>query len=406
MRIRIPTVAVFLLLILAASCAAPVPTRAPTRAPVPSPMAAGGLRLTIKPARATYRILDPMTIALTLENRSSRAVTVNARLSLADPAVDGCAVTFALSGPDGAEIPFFHFVNVPPSDREDFVTLAPGQRLEREYDLYSGFSIMRAGVYRVRAQYENQDDGSSFSLSAWTGTLESNLLEIAVETSAPVPATFYVAFNVLQPPFDNVAVRQAFALAVDRQAIALARGNEVQVAGTFTPTSVWQKGAPGKIGLDYDPAKAKRALANAGYAAGQLKGIQVVASENAKTTAQMLVRQWKESLGIDVGMLTPTWAEYQDLLRNRQLPQIYLLGWRADYLQGLSPYHFLADVFYSGSPNNHAGFVNAEYDDLVTQASLAGDISKTQDMYLRAERILLEKETIVVPLYYYTQVIQ
>jgi len=371
-------------------------------------MPSGGLRLTIKPARATYRIFDPMTIGLILENGSTRAVTVNARLHLSDPTMSASerAITLALRGPDGAEIPFRRFVNLSRSRYEDFVTLEPGQRLEREYDLYSGLAIMRAGVYHVTARYENQDDGSPFGLSAWTGMLESNELDIEIGESAPVPATAYIAFNLRQPPFDDIAVRQAFALAVDRKAIADTRGSEVQAAVTFTPAAVWQKGIPGKVGLDHDPAKAKRTLEKAGYTAGNLKGIQIIASENAKATAQMLVRQWKESLGVEVGMLTPAWSDYQELLRNRQLPQIYLLSWRADYLQGLTPYNFLTDVFYSGSPNNHAGFANSTYDDLVTQAPLAGDASKTQEKYLSAERILCETEVVVVPLYYYTEVLK
>lgn len=398
-----------LLLVAAIACAPkPAPTPSPTAKPKPSPTPAppaGELRLTIEPARTSYRVFEPMTVRLILENGFDRTVAVNGRLLLNDPVAPDSErdIIFILVGPDGTELPFQCDVDAIAPQEEDFVSLAPGEYLEREYDLAQSFEVMHAGVYVVVAMYENQDDGGEFGLEAWTGVLESEGLEIELAPSEPIPTICYVAFNLRWPPFDNVLVRQAFAMALDREAIASERGGDVQAATTFTPDAIWPQGPPGKVGFDYDPERARAKLAEAGYSAEGLTDIQLITSEGLQSVAEILVRNWQESLGVQVELVTLPWAEYQERLQNRQLPHMYLLAWRADYF---TPYNFLADVFHSGSFWNYTAFADAEYDDLVTEAALAEDESEAQELYLRAERILVEEQAIVAPLYYYGVVLE
>jgi len=198
-------------------------------------------------------------------------------------------------------------------------------------------------------------------------------------------------------------VRQAFAMALDRQAIARETGADVQAATTFTPDTIWPQGPPGKVGFEYDPDRARATLAEAGYSAEVLTDIQLIASTGRRQLAEILVRNWQQSLAINVELIILPWAEYQERLHSRELPHMYLLAWYADYS---SPYNFLADVFHSGSFENRAGFADATYDDLLAQAALEEDESEAQELYLCAERILVEEQAVVVPLYYYSVVLE
>jgi len=186
---------VFFLLMLVAGCApkatpAPLPAAKPRPSATPAP-GGGELCLTLEPAGAGYRVFESMIVLLVLENGFDRTVTVNGRLLLNDPVVPDSErdIVFILLGPDGTELPFQRDVDAIAPQEEDFVSLAPGERLEREYDLSQSSEVMHAGVYVVLAMYENLDDGSEFGLQAWTGRLESNQLEIELAPSEPIPTT-------------------------------------------------------------------------------------------------------------------------------------------------------------------------------------------------------------------------
>ena len=85
----------------------------------------------------------------------------------------------------------------------------------------------------------------------------------------PALDTTYVGFNVSRPPFNNRRVRQALALAIDRETLAsvVLGGYDSPALGGFVPP-----GMPGHspgIGWPFDPERARRFLAEAGYPEGR-----------------------------------------------------------------------------------------------------------------------------------------
>ena len=133
--------------------------------------------------------------------------------------------------------------------------------------------------------------------------------------------SFY-RFNVTRPPFQDVRVRRAFALAIDKESIIekITRGNE-PVAQALTPRGIADYNPP--EGLPYDPTTAQGLLKLAGFPQG--KGFPRVSllynkSELNEQIAVEIQAQWKQVLGVEVELRNQEWATY---LRSLDEPVSY-----------------------------------------------------------------------------------
>jgi formylglycine-generating enzyme required for sulfatase activity len=220
------------------------------------------------------------------------------------------------------------------------------------------------------------------------------------------PATRYIALNLSKPPFNNVLVRQAFALAVDRSVVAELSASmgfdRPSPATTFTPLGVLGRDLYGKVGLAFDPSAARERLAQAGYpdGAGFPKTTLVVACTDANLTiAQAVVSMWADNLGVNVDTecTEGTRDDYVTQLDN-DAPPIFGLGWFADVND---PDNFLS-YFSTGQGASRSHFSNSEFTRLVEEGVAAADSPATrQALYIQAERILCEQEAVIIPLYHY-----
>lgn len=224
------------------------------------------------------------------------------------------------------------------------------------------------------------------------------------------PSIYYFYFNFSKPPFNNVFVRQAFAAAIDREAIAeVAKKYGVtnpRPATTFTPSETLGRDLYNQIGVPFNPANAKDFLAQAGYTdASKFPPVTLLINVggdaapgfHVKTTDEM-VKMWKQYLGVTVTVEVVEWNPYLDRIASNP-PEIFRLGWVADYND---PDNFLREIFASGSQYNHGEFSNSEFDALVNQAKNSNDPAERQELYLQAERILCETEAALIPIYHYT----
>ncbi len=210
--------------------------------------------------------------------------------------------------------------------------------------------------------------------------------------SGPRLETSYVVFDVSRPPFDDVRVRRAFAMATDREALAdvVLQGYASPATGGFVPP-----GMPGHspvIGRPYDPDRARRLLEEAGYPDGRsFPPLGALVFRAAKSRSDYLARQWHEILGVDVRWDVLPWAEFLHRL-GEEPPRIRVLMWVADYPD---PDNFLRVC----RDRTWTDWHNEAYDQLVEEARRVMGQEERMRLYGEADRILIE-EAPILPLTY------
>ncbi len=217
---------------------------------------------------------------------------------------------------------------------------------------------------------------------------------------APFLGLYYYLINTEKPPLGDARVRRALALAVDRDEIVerVTRSGQVP-AYSVVPDEIskYMAYAPPVFGA-FDPAEARRLLAEAGYPDGRgCPKIELLynTSESHKAIAEVIQSQWKRHLGIDASLSNQEWGAYLTARRQRRY-MIARAGWIGDYVD---PNTFL-DLFTSDNPQNQSGWSSAEYDRLVRLAQLEPDDARRLELFRAAERIVLA-ELPLIPIYFY-----
>jgi ABC-type oligopeptide transport system substrate-binding subunit len=211
---------------------------------------------------------------------------------------------------------------------------------------------------------------------------------------APSLDAAYVGFDVRRPPFDDLRVRRAFALATDKEALAhvTLRGFAFPATGGFVPP-----GMPGHspgIGLRYDPAQARLLLAEAGYSGGRgFPEVEILLPDTplAVSVVEDLRTRWLSNLGVGITSKQMDWREILDRLHGES-PHLWLMGWSADYPD---PDNFLR----VGEWRLTGRWRNESYDRLIEGARRATDQSERLSMYQQAEPMLVQ-EAPIIPLYH------
>jgi oligopeptide transport system substrate-binding protein len=215
--------------------------------------------------------------------------------------------------------------------------------------------------------------------------------------------TYFFRFNVTRKPFDDPRVRQALAMAVDKERIVkkITQGGE-RPASHLVPDGTANYTSP--EGLGYDPARARKLLAEAGYPGGRgFPRFQYLFNASAgggskihEKIAVELQQMWRDELGIQMDLRQMEWTAYL----NAQSHLDYDLsrsGWVADYNDANT---FLG-LFTSNDGNNRTGWKNAHYDELIRQANQEPDLKAREKLFQQAETILVRDEVPIVPIYFY-----
>ncbi len=214
----------------------------------------------------------------------------------------------------------------------------------------------------------------------------------------PQLATYFYRLNVERPPLDDVRVRRALSMAVDRQQIidAVARGDQLP-AFTLTPPDTGGYQAP--IVIKHDPEAARALLAEAGFPGGEgfpKMDLLYNTSEGHRALAEALQQMWKQELGIEIGLYNQEAKVWNDTMREMNY-DIARYAWVGDYLDAST---FL-DLLTTENGNNQTHWSNAEYDRLIEESRTKIKKEDRFALYRQAEAILME-ESPIIPLYYYT----
>ena len=217
--------------------------------------------------------------------------------------------------------------------------------------------------------------------------------------NAPYLGTYFYLLNTNKPPLDDVRVRQALAMAMNRERLnnTVLHGSNVPAYGITPPGTLGYQ--PPRV-FDYDVQRARQLLAEAGYPDGAgWPGLELTynTSESHLKIAVALQQMWKDALNIDVTLANQEWKVYLDSVDQMNF-QMARRGWIGDYVD---PNNFL-DLFLCDGGNNNTGFCDPRYDDLVMrQAPRAASRDERYAIFSAAETLLMEQMPIL-PIYTYT----
>jgi oligopeptide transport system substrate-binding protein len=203
-------------------------------------------------------------------------------------------------------------------------------------------------------------------------------------------------------PLADPRVRRALSLAIDKRAITdqIRRVGE-PVADTFIP--------PGSIsgyespkGLSFDPARARDLLAQAGYGTGRaLPTIEILFNKDGghDLVAQAVARNWQEHLGVSTLLAMKEVKVFREELKRGNY-MISRASWFGDYGD---PTTFL-DIHRSGDGNNDRRYANPAFDGLLKRAQDTRDEAERASLLSSAEKLLVEEDLPLIPLFHYVDV--
>jgi peptide/nickel transport system substrate-binding protein len=217
----------------------------------------------------------------------------------------------------------------------------------------------------------------------------------------PANAFTYLGYNLMNPLFNEVKVRQALSYAINRQSIidGILLGLGKPCTGPFSYVS-WAYNPKAKS-YNYDPELAKKMLAEEGWKDRNGDGIL---EKNAKPfrftiltnqgnterirTAE-IIQQNLKAVGIDVNIRVMEWQAFLEQIDKRSFEAI-ILGWS----MGRDP--DLYDIWHSSKTKkgeyNFIGYKNSEVDRLLVKGRRTFDIEKRKKIYFRIHEILAEEQ--------------
>ncbi|MGE6665076.1 peptide ABC transporter substrate-binding protein [Paenibacillus xylanexedens] len=234
--------------------------------------------------------------------------------------------------------------------------------------------------------------------------------ELADEFKATgIASTYYYQFNVNEAPFNNVKIRKAFAMAIQRQLIVdkVTQGGQIPAFG-FVPPGI--RGENGEFRDEHkddyfteNVEEAKALLAEGmkeeGYTTLPAVTLIYNTSDGHAKIALAVADMWKQNLGVDVKTENQEWGVFLENRQNQNF-QVARAGWSADYND---PYNFL-EMWTTGNTNNDSKFSNEQYDKDVKETVKSADPAARMAAFADAEKILIQDEMGVMPIYYYTNV--
>jgi peptide/nickel transport system substrate-binding protein len=202
---------------------------------------------------------------------------------------------------------------------------------------------------------------------------------------------WYLGINNQKKPFEDKRVRQALNYAVNKEAIVrdVLKGTGAASAGPVLP-GTW--GADPTIKpFAYDPARAKKLLAEAGYPNGFSTTLWTPESGSGMQSSvamSTVIQSNLKAVGINVTLQTMEWGAFLAKLRTKE-QELFALSWMAGNEDpDMVMYPLLHSTQWTPGGPNRALYKNPKFDDLLHQARISTDQAKRAELYREAQRIL------------------
>jgi ABC-type oligopeptide transport system substrate-binding subunit len=216
---------------------------------------------------------------------------------------------------------------------------------------------------------------------------------------APEAAIEFYFFNTTKGPTSDVRVRKALNMALNKK--ALADWRHVMPLTAITPDGMFP-GYPQPKGDPFDPEKAKRLLAEAGFrdAAGNFDPKKFGASEvelitnpdgNNIPISEFIQAQWKQTLGATIPIRVMEGKTFFAAQAKLDYKGVSRFGWSADYMD---PYTFLG-IFYTPGGSNGTGWWDPKYVALLDEANRTIDHQRRYELLAEAEKLVLDVQPVL-----------
>lgn len=216
-------------------------------------------------------------------------------------------------------------------------------------------------------------------------------------------AITYILINVTQPPMNDLRVRRAFNMAIDKETYSKHK-RTTKPLSAFTPQGIFV-GYPQPKGDPFDPEQARKLLGEAGYPVTQRSDgtyecekfpvdevkLMFATHSSNRALSEFMQAQWKQNLGITV-MLNNLEAKTYMAARGKLEYKGFALGiWGADYMD---PSTFL-NLFLTPGGDNGSGWWDQKYADLLETANHTPDKQKRYELLAKAEKYMLDAQPMI-----------
>ena len=217
----------------------------------------------------------------------------------------------------------------------------------------------------------------------------------------PIASSGFITFNFREPVFQDVRVRRALAHAIDMKPLVDVVYNGMgYVTGSVIPRALWGHD-PDMAPHDYDPALAKKLLAEAGYPEGfstELWAVPVARPymPNGRRAAEMIQEDWAR-IGVRAEIVSYEWAEYISRARAGEA-KVGMFGGIYDFPDPsqIPNNYFTCNAEGKPSPSNIGAWCNADFIAAMNEAGTISDQAQRTELYLKAQKIMHEETPAVI----------
>jgi oligopeptide transport system substrate-binding protein len=215
---------------------------------------------------------------------------------------------------------------------------------------------------------------------------------------SPGLGVYYLGINTTRPGLSDVKLRQALALAIDREIIT----EKVKKGGQMPAYKLLMPGIRGRENTPswYEALSPQERLAKAKvlYAEAEKpeqNTLTILVTPASKNMAVIFASMWRKALGIEVKIEVKEWKTYSTS-RQQKNYDIFFGGWTCDFNDPIS----VLDAYESQASSNLTGYGNIKFDNLLKKANQTLDPQERASLFNQAEALLSE-EMPSIPVYYY-----